>query len=137
VQKVRKYLLIGVGILAIVYTYYQTSQPDAEKKSHASEQFREQARKAFDAISRCDDYRTKPAAYYEPRLLAAQAEVDSLRRQINGDAEHNIHTILFNYFLAVERTRADWVNFSATKKKELERDEQAKETAYLEAARNL
>ena len=132
-----KYLLIGVGILAIVYTYYQTSQTNAEKKSHASEQFREQARKALDAISRCDDYRTKSAAYYEPRLLVAQTEMDSLRHQINGDAEHNLYTIVFNYFLAVERTRVDWENFSVTKKKEIERDEQAKETAYFEALRNL
>jgi hypothetical protein len=134
---VRKYFLVGIGILAVVYVYYQTSRPDAEKHSHASEQFRAQARKAFDAISRCDDYRTKPAAYYEPRLLEAETEMDSLRRAVNGDAEHNIHTILFNYFLAVKRTRIDWQNFSAAKKKELERDEQAKETAYLEAVRNL
>lgn len=134
----RKLLLIGLGVLAVAATAWLTT-PSAEQERdlHASEQFRAQAKETFDAIQRCDDYRTKPGIYYEPRLLEAKKALDSLDRAAQGSAEANINRILFNYLLAVERTRIDWECYSAAKGKRLKRDEDIKAQAYSEAMNAL
>jgi hypothetical protein len=45
----------------------------------------------------------------------------------------NEQTILFNYLLAVERSRLDWEYFSQRTKAQRTRDEAPKDKAYVEA----
>jgi hypothetical protein len=134
----RTFLLVVIGLLAIVGAVRLTAPSLKDQNQlHASAQFRTQAQSAFDAIKRCDDYRAKPAIYYEPRLLEAETALDSLRSAAKGTAEENITTILFNYLIAVKRTRIDWQYSSAVKKAELERDEDGRVKAYIEAVKSF
>jgi hypothetical protein len=72
--------LIAVGGVAVLVASKVTApSPEDEKQIHVSDAFRIEARKTFDAIKRYDDYVTNAGIYYEPRLLEAQKDLDSLR----------------------------------------------------------
>jgi hypothetical protein len=127
-------LLIGIGVLAIVgAARFTVPLPENQRPFQVSTKFRAEALQTFDAIKRCDEYRTEAAIFYELRLREAEAALDSLGHQTEGVAEQNIETTLFNYLLAVERTRVDWEYFFPSKKKQLQRDEDIRMNASMKA----
>ena len=134
----RRLLLIVIGAVAVVVAIRVTApSPEDEREFRTSAEFRTQANSAYDAIKRCDDYRTKAALYYEPRLLEAERLLNSLNHLAESNTERNVELILFNYLLAVKRTRVDWQYFSPARKAQLERDERSKDKASIEALKSL
>jgi hypothetical protein len=132
----RRLLLIVIGAVAVVVAIRVTApSPEDEREFRTSAEFRTQANSAYDAIKRCDDYRTNAALYYEPRLLEAERLLDSLNHLAESNTERNVE--LINYLLAVKRTRVDWQYFSPARKAQLERDERSKDKASIEALKSL
>src|SRR5687767_2620271 len=112
--------LLGV-IAATVWIDFEARE--LEREARLSDDFRELAAEAYDAISRCDQYHRKTGGLYQLRLLEAENALDKVQREASGPIEFNAVLVLHKYLLAVETSAADWTYFYQTSNRVRDRNE--------------